>query len=130
MSENKAKKSDEKTKKERIESEKRRLNRQFKDISRRKKAIVKGEIERAAFMVVELEDMEADLQKNGYTEKFAQGSQKPYDRLRPTAQMYNSMNTNYHKVISQLVGLLPKDKQPIDKKNGDGFDDFINARDD
>lgn len=122
-------KTEEKTKEQRIKTEKNRLNRQFKEINPKKKEIVKGSIERAAFMKVELEDLEADLRENGYTEKFSQGNQEPYDRMRPVANMYNSMSSNYQKIIQQLTGLLPKEK-PIEKKSGDDFDEFISSRED
>lgn len=117
-----------KAKEERKKKEKNRLTKQFGQIDKKKKAVVQGLIERAAFMRVELEDIEADIQANGYTEKFSQGNQKPYDRLRPAANMYNSLETNYQKIISQLTGLLPKDVQK--KEDTDGFEDFVNGRED
>ena len=81
----------------------------------------------AAFMVVELQDLEADLQTNGWTEKFSQGNQEPYDRARPQGQSYASLNGNYQKIIKQLDGMLPP---PALKDIGDdGFDDFVTGRD-
>lgn len=119
----------EKTKEQRIKQEKTRLNRQFRDIDRQKKEVAAGLIERAAFMRVELEDMERDIAEHGFVELFSQGDQEPYERLRPMANAYNSMNGNYQKIIRQLTALLPKDTSSP-QKDGDGFDDFVCARED
>lgn len=118
-----------KTKEQRIQTEKRRLTRQFGKIDAKKKALVAGLIERAAFMRVELEDIEVDVRDNGFTEMFSQGNQTPYERMRPAANMYNSMNTNYQKIIHQLTSLLPKDRI-ITEKETDRFDEFVQSRED
>lgn len=119
----------EKTKEERTKQEKNRLNRQFGKIDKKKKAVAVGLIERAAFMRVELEDMEQDIADNGFTELFSQGNQEPYERLRPMANAYNSMNANYQKIIRQLTALLPKESTST-QKDGDGFDEFVSMRED
>lgn len=116
-----------KTKKTRIKAEKNRLVALYADLPEDKKTLASGLIERAAFMVVELQDLEADLQTNGWTEKFSQGNQEPYDRARPQGQSYASLNGNYQKIIKQLDGMLPP---PALKDIGDdGFDDFVTGRD-
>lgn len=117
-----------KTKEARIKTEKNRLNRIYKNIEQKKKDTVKGLIERCAYMRISLEDFEIDLDENGFTEKFSQGNQAPYDRKRPVAEIYNSMNTSYQKAVKQLTDLLPKDA-PVTQKN-DGFDDFVYERED
>ena len=118
----------EKTKDERISAEKNRLNRIYKNLDGPKKAVAAGLIERAAFMRVELEDLEADLSANGWTEPFSQGNQEPYDRARPSGQTYNTLNANYQKIIKQLDSMLPK-VESTRKPDDDGFDDFVNGRD-
>ena len=120
-----------KTKKARIKSEKTRLEKIYKDLPEPKKKLATGLIERAAFMRVELEDLEEFLSDNGWTELFSQGKQDPYDRARPQGQTYNTMNGNYQKVIKQLDALLPKgDELPKTGDTSDGFDDFVYGRDD
>jgi len=115
-----------KTKEERIKAERKRLDGIYKEIDGKKKAIVAGLIDQAARMRITLDDFVADLDKNGYVEMFSQGEQEPYERKRPTADLYNTMNTAYQKVIKQLTDLLPKDAPP--KESEDGFDDFVNGR--
>ena len=115
-----------KTKEERIRAEKNRLNRIYKDLNGNKKAVAAGLIERAAHMRVTLEDFAEDLDQNGYVERFSQGDQEPYERKRPTADLYNTMNTSYQKAIKQLTDLLPKE-EPV-KQDDDDFDNFVCER--
>ena len=120
----------EKTKEQRIKSEKTRLRKHYKDLSPSKKALAEGLIEQAAFMRVELFDLSADLEENGWTELFSQGEQKPYERARPTGQIYNTTNANYQKIIDKLDKLLPKEDSKVEKKEDDGFETFVVGRDD
>ena len=126
--ENMAKEKRIKTKEERLRGEKNRLTRLFKDLPERKKKLTIGLIERAAFMRVELEDLEADLKENGWTEPFQQSEKvEPYDRARPQGQTYNTMNASYQKIIKQLHDMLPQESQQ--KQQDDGFEAFVIGRD-
>lgn len=114
------------TKDERISKEVKRLNRIYKDIDKDKKAIIDGLINRAAYMRIALEDWEIDILENGITEMFTQSEKTdPYERERPVARLYNTMNANYQKIIKQLSDLLPKEEQ---KEVDDGFDDFVTMK--
>ena len=114
------------TKSDRISKEEKRLRAIYKDIAKDNKAIADGLIQRAAYMRVALEDYEADLDANGYVEKFTQSEKTPaYERERPVARLYNSMNKNYQSIIKQLSDLIPKQEQ---KTEDDGFDDFVSSR--
>lgn len=115
----------EKTKEDRTKREKLRLDRIYKDIGKENKSIIEGLVNRAAFMRITLEDMEKDLDMNGFVEPFTQSSNMdPYDRERPVARLYNTMNKNYQSIIKQLSDLLPKEKA-VEKD--DGFDGFIES---
>lgn len=120
--------SENKTLSQRIAAEERRLARTFKDIDEKRKATTRGLIQRAAFMRISLEDLEEDLNKNGFTELFSQGDQEPYQRERPTAKIYNTMNASYQKIVRQLTDLLPKACQSaaskLETEDGDEFDQF------
>lgn len=116
----------EKTKEERIKSEERRLLKVYGDLKNNKKLkAAQGLIQRAAYMRVTLEDCERDINENGMTEKFSQGDQEPYDRKRPVADLYNSINTSYQKIIKQLTDLLPDEE----KAEADSFIAFISGGD-
>ena len=54
-------------------------------------------------------------------------NQEPYERERPVARQYQSMNKNYQSIVKQLSDLLPKEVQQTE--TNDGFDDFVNDRD-
>ena len=99
----------------RIKKEENRLKKIYKDIEDNKKETAIGLIQRLAYLRITLEDFEEDLDKNGFVELFQQGEkQAPYERKRPVADLYNTMNTAYQKGIKQLTDLLPK--EPENKK--------------
>ena len=112
---------------EEIENEIKRLIGIFKGLDIKKKNTTIGLIERAAFMRVQLKDLEKDINEKGFTELFSQGNQEPYTRQRPEANIYCSLNTSYQKIIKQLTDLLPKEE--LKKVESDGFDDFVSGRD-
>jgi len=108
---------------DRIKKENDRLLNLFDNMDGKKKSVILGLIERAAFMRVTLEDLEADINISGMTEKFKQGENQPeYTRERPAARLYNTMNASYQKIVNQLTNLLPADEQ------SDEFDDFEEFR--
>lgn len=119
-----------KTKEQRIKTEKSRLNRIYKEVPKESKSIIEGLINRAAFMRITLEDMELDLDTNGFVELFSQSEKTdPYDRERPVARLYNTMNKNYQSIIKQMTDLVPKQELKQQKDEGDGFEEFCNSRD-
>ncbi len=100
----------------RIKKEESKLKKIFKDLDKNKKRTVEGLIKRAAFMKASLEDFEEDLDMYGFVESFQQGEkQEPYDRKRPVADLYNTMNTSYQKIIKQLTDLLPEGEDETDE---------------
>ena len=118
----------EKTKLERINSEERKLTKNYKQLEKDISTVTAGLIRRAAYMKVTLEDYEKDLDEGGYVEMFSQSEkQEPYERERPVARLYNTMNKNYQSIIKQLVDLLPKHEV---KEKDDGFELFVNSRND
>lgn len=120
-------KKKENTKQERTTAEEARLREIYKDIGKNNKAIVDGLIIRAAYMRVTLEDYEKDLDTNGYVEMFSQSDKAPsYERERPVARLYNTMNKNYQSIIKQLSDLLPKEKA---QDPADEMDTFVSERD-
>ena len=115
------------TKDGRILKEEKRLKKIYRNIDKEKMNAVEGLIQRAAYMRIQLEDYERDINDNGYIEMFTQSERTdPYERERPVARLYNSTGKNYQTLIKQLTDLLPKDEP---KKTDDGFEDFVSGRD-
>lgn len=120
----------EKTKESRIRREKNRLNRIYKELESTKKLVAAGLIENAAKQRIMVEDLWVDLQENGYVETFHQSEKiPPYERKRPSADLYATISAQYNKTIKQLTDLLPKENLSA-KAETDGFEEFLNSDDD
>lgn len=118
-----------KKKQREIKKEIKRLEEVYKDIDVKRKDLLPGLIENAAFTRITLKYLAEDLKENGTTEMFSQSeNQTPYSRRRPEADLYNTMTSNYLKFIKQLDDMLPKAiEKPTEKI--DFLDDFVNSRD-
>ena len=68
--------------------------------------IAKKLMERAAYMLVSLEDMEEKINEDGLVVKMPQGSYT-IERAHPLLQPYNAMVKNYNATLKQLNDLLP-----------------------
>lgn len=99
------------TKQKRIDNEYKRIKDYFEVIQHDKKAVASGLVKRAAFLRVQLEDYEKDINENGYIEQFTQSDKlTPYERKRPVAELYGTQLKTYQSIIKQLVELLPEEK--------------------
>lgn len=111
----------------RVRREVTRLNKIFAARNHEEKEYLAGLIKRAAWMKVQLEDMEKDLEQNGLTEMFTQSENAPpYERERPKARLYNSINKNYQTIMKQLADFLAR-SDTSSKPPDDGFEDFCNS---
>ena len=69
--------------------------------------LVEGLIQRAAFLRVELEDLEADINVHGSTEEYRAGpASPPVTRIRAAAQHYDRMVRQYLATCKQLAELM------------------------
>ena len=118
-----------KKKQREIKKEIKRLEEVYKDIDVKRKDLLPGLIENAAFTRITLKYLAEDLKENGTTEMFSQSeNQTPYSRRRPEADLYDTMTGNYLKFIKQLDDMLPKAvEKPTEKIHF--LDDFVNSRD-
>lgn len=75
-----------------------------------------------------LDDYKNDLDADGYVEMFSQSDKtEPYERMRPVAQLYGTMNKNYQSIMRQIMDCIPEEPK---KKRKDEFADFVSGRDD
>lgn len=102
---------EEKTKEERIKTEKARLKRVFKDLDENKKKLVTPLIEKAAFMGVELDDLQAVIEQEGWTSEYKNGANQYGTKKSPEAETYIALSKNYAAVIKQLTDLVPAAKR-------------------
>lgn len=87
-----------------------------------------GLIHRAAFIRVELEDLEVDINENGSTEMYQNGPDAlPMTRIRAAAQQYDKMVKNYATVSRQLADLIPESATAT-KKDYDAFVDILQRK--
>jgi len=115
------------TKDDRVKKEIRRLRRIYRDLPKDTLMVVEGLIVEAADLRIRLEDIREDLDVNGYDEMFSQSpEQEPYERERPQARRYVSLNKNYQSIMKQLGDYIPKETNKKDED--DGFDDFLRRR--
>ena len=101
----------EKTKEQRIKSEKTRLKGIFKDLDENKKKLVTPLIEKAAFMSVELDDLQEIIEQDGWTSEYKNGENQYGTKKSPEAETYIALSKNYAAVIKQLTDLVPATKR-------------------
>ena len=94
----------EKTKEQRIKTEKTRLKGIFKDLDENKRKLVTPLIEKAAFMSIELDDLQAKLE-------YQNGQNQWGTKKSPEAETYIALSKNYAAVIKQLTELVPAAKR-------------------
>jgi hypothetical protein len=111
------------SKEQRIKREISRLNKIYKDLPEDYKKLSIGLIERFANLRIALEDLEKDLDVNGYVELFTQSEKiEPYERERPAARIYPNYLARYTAIHKQLSNLLPD--KAVGDDDEDEFKDF------
>ena len=101
----------EKTKEQRIKSEKTRLRGIFKDLEDNKRKLVTPLIEKATFMSVELDDLQAKIEQEGWTSEYQNGQNQWGTKKSPEAETYIALSKNYAAIIKQLTELVPAAKR-------------------
>ncbi len=110
----------------RIKKEVTRLTGIYKELPIKEKKILEGLIKRAAYMRIQLEDFEDNILEYGSVEMFSQSeNQDPYERERPTARLYNTLNASYQKIMKQLSDFVHREPP---KEKDDGFEKFVNKK--
>lgn len=99
--------SKEKTKEQRIKAENIRLKSTFKELDENKKRIVMPLIQKAAFMHVELEELQAVIEVKGCVCEYKNGENQYGTKKSPEVDVYNTMIKNYTVIIKTLAELAP-----------------------
>lgn len=97
-----------KAKKEtRIAKEKSRLLEIFRDLEENKKSTCLALIDRAAFITVSLEDLEVELNQNGWTEYYQNGESQSGMKKSAAADVHISLTKNLNTIMKQLLEMVP-----------------------
>ena len=119
-----------KTKEEIIKAEKRKLAGIYTRLDKKTKRSVDSLMDEAAFMAASLYELRKIIDEKGYTEEYQNGANQKGIKKCSEVEIYNTMIKNYSSVVKQLTDLLPKGQEKGKAQTGDGFEEFINGRDD
>lgn len=120
-----------KTKEQLISAEKRKLKKICDNLDEKVKKAVESLVEEAAFMAASLYELRKIIDEKGYTEEYQNGANQKGIKKCSEVELYNTMIKNYTSVVKQLTDLIPKEQQvKASKTDTDGFDDFVENRDD
>ena len=82
-------------------------------------------IDRAAFMRISLEDLEAKISEDGCVSTYKNGENQYGTKKSPEVEVYNTMAKNYALLLRQIKDILPEEEH---RSADDGFDEFVSRR--
>ena len=91
----------------RIQREKQRLLDLFKGLDENKLQTCLSLIDRAAFITISLEDLEAQLNETGWVEPYQNGENQSGMKKAAAADVHISLTKNLNAIIKQLIDLVP-----------------------
>ena len=89
-----------------------KLKKIFQNLDENKSKIAQKLIESAAFLIVELEDLEKEIAVKGVTEEYQNGEFQKGVKKASRVDVYNNFIKNYTLIVKQLCDLLPEDEIP------------------
>lgn len=120
----------EKSKDDIIKAEKRKLAGIYTRLDKKTKKSVESLVDEAAFMAASLYELRKIINEKGYTEEYQNGANQKGIKKCSEVEIYNTMIKNYSAIIKQLTDLLPKEQEKNAPPQDDGFEGFVNGRDD
>ena len=112
-----------------IEKEYKKLSGIYTKLNTKTKKSINSLMNEAAFMSASLYELRQIINAKGYTEEYQNGANQKGVKKSSEIEIYNTMIKNYSAVMKQLTDLLPKEEPKVKIEN-DGFDDFIDSRED
>lgn len=92
---------------DRIKKEKRELTKLFKNIEPNKKKIIDRLIDRAAFLKVQMEDLEISIKENGWEEEYQNGANQKGVKRSASGDVYLQLIKNFTAINKQLTDMVP-----------------------
>lgn len=108
-----------------IKKEQAKLNKIFKNIGEDKKKLSENLIKNAAFMSVNLAELQEDIAEKGAVIVCVNGNGFEVAQENPAQKSYNTMIQRYTAVIKQLSDMLPDSKQDGINKAGENLAAFV-----
>ncbi len=99
-------------KEKQIQKETRRLKAVFKDLDPNKLKTVDALIARAAYITVSLQELEEQLNRDGWVEEYQNGRNQCGLKKSAAAEVHISLTKNLNAIMKQLIDLVP----PAQKK--------------
>lgn len=90
-----------------IKKEIRRLKKIFEGLEPNKLQTVDALIVRAAFITVSLQELEAELNENGWVEVYQNGQNQRGLKKSAAAEVHISLTKNLNAIMKQLIELVP-----------------------
>lgn len=115
-------------KQKRIKKEVNRLKKVFAKIDENKKKLAFATIADVAFLSVTMQDLREQIIRDGTTVEYKNGENQYGTKQSPDAQLYLQMSQKQTQAMKILMDCLPKTEKPLARD--DGFEDFVNGRDD
>ena len=81
-------------------------------------------------MTVTMQDLRDSIIREGTTVEYKNGENQYGTKQSPDAQLYLQMSQKQTAAMKILVDCLPKTQQKAVAEKSDGFEDFINSRED
>ena len=94
-------------KSELIKKETRRLKKIFKDLEPNKLKTVDALINRAAFITISLQELEEQLNRDGWVEEYQNGRNQSGLKKSAAAECHISLTKNLSTIMKQLIDLVP-----------------------
>jgi hypothetical protein len=102
------------TKEERIDQERKRLEVIYSDLDGNKRELLSPLMQNAAFMKIELEDLQEKIKKEGPVEVYTNGANQSGRKQSAAVQSYNQILKSYTNTIKLLTGYIPvKSQKPV-----------------
>lgn len=95
-----------------IQKETRRLKAVFRDLDPNKLKTVDALIVRAAYITVSLQELEEQLNRDGWVEEYQNGRNQCGLKKSAAAEVHISLTKNLNAIMKQLIDLVP----PAQKK--------------
>lgn len=92
---------------DKIKKETRRLKKIFKDLEPNKLKTVDALIARAAFITVSLQELEEQLNHDGWVEEYQNGRNQSGLKKSAAAECHISLTKNLSTIMKQLIDMVP-----------------------